>query len=57
MIRRRVDEMTEARLKQISWWNWNPEQLRAAMPDFRNLDAAIFARKYADIDPASLRSA
>lgn len=57
IIRRRVDEMTEMRLKQISWWDWSPEQLRMAMPDFRRLDATAFARKYAESDFASHRSA
>jgi phosphonate metabolism protein (transferase hexapeptide repeat family) len=47
VIRRRCDETTEALLKRIAWWDWNPAQLRAALPDFRTLDAAAFARKYA----------
>jgi phosphonate metabolism protein (transferase hexapeptide repeat family) len=48
VIRRRVDAATEARLKAIAWWDWDPARLRAAMPDFRSLDAAAFARKYAE---------
>lgn len=55
VIRRRVDDATEARLKQIAWWNWTPAQLCAAMPDFRALDATAFAYKYADIDPAAMK--
>jgi hypothetical protein len=46
VIRRRVDEETEALLKQIAWWDWSPARLRAALPDFRALEAAAFARKY-----------
>jgi len=57
VIKRRVDEETEALLKQIAWWDWKPAQLRAAMPDFRALDAADFARKYADRDAVAARSA
>jgi hypothetical protein len=57
ILRRRVDEATEILLKEIAWWDWSPAQLRAAMPDFRQLDAAAFARKYAGIDPARARLA
>jgi phosphonate metabolism protein (transferase hexapeptide repeat family) len=46
IIRRRVDEEVELMLKRIAWWDWNREQLIAAIPDFRELDAAAFALKY-----------
>jgi phosphonate metabolism protein (transferase hexapeptide repeat family) len=46
VIRRRVDEDTEARLARIAWWDWPPERLRAALADFRGLTAAAFARRY-----------
>jgi phosphonate metabolism protein (transferase hexapeptide repeat family) len=45
-IRRRVDEATEAKLKAIAWWDWSPARLRAALPDFRRLDATAFAARY-----------
>ncbi|HVI90396.1 MAG TPA: chloramphenicol acetyltransferase [Dongiaceae bacterium] len=57
IIRRRVDEATEKALKRIAWWDWNPERLRVAMPDFRTLDAAAFASKYADLSWSKKRSA
>jgi phosphonate metabolism protein (transferase hexapeptide repeat family) len=46
MIRRRVTEDVEAALKRIAWWDWSREELMAAIPDFRRLDAAAFAAKY-----------
>lgn len=46
MIRRRVDEATEAALARIAWWDWPRDRVAAAMEDFRRLDAAEFARKY-----------
>ena len=46
VIRRRVDEATEQKLMAIAWWDWTPAQLAAALPDFRRLHAAEFARKY-----------
>jgi phosphonate metabolism protein (transferase hexapeptide repeat family) len=48
VIKRRCDEATERLLKRIAWWDWSPVQLRAAMSDFRGLDIAAFARKYAE---------
>jgi len=46
VIRRRVTEDVEAALKRIAWWDWNREELIAALQDFRKLDAAAFAAKY-----------
>jgi phosphonate metabolism protein (transferase hexapeptide repeat family) len=45
-IRRRVDETVEIALKRIAWWDWDREQLIAALPDLRAMDAAAFASKY-----------
>ena len=45
-IRRRVDETVEIALKRIAWWDWDREQLIAALPDLRAMDAAAFAFKY-----------
>ncbi len=56
VIKRRVDEATEAALLRIKWWDWPHADLMAALGDFRNLDAAEFARKY-DRFHAELRSA
>jgi phosphonate metabolism protein (transferase hexapeptide repeat family) len=46
VIRRRVDEATEFRLKRIAWWDWSIARLKAALPDFRALEARDFAEKY-----------
>ena len=46
VIRRRVDEATEAAFLRIAWWDWPHDRLAAALPDFRALDAAAFAAKY-----------
>jgi len=46
VIRRRVSEDVEAALKRIAWWDWSREALIAAIPDFRQLDAAEFAVRY-----------
>lgn len=46
VIRRRVTEQVEAALRRIAWWHWDHAQLKAALADFRTLDAADFAAKY-----------
>jgi phosphonate metabolism protein (transferase hexapeptide repeat family) len=38
-----------AALERIAWWDWEHEQLRLGLADFRALPAAEFCRKY---DPA-----
>ena len=45
-IRRRVPENVAEKLIQIAWWDWTREQIIAAIPDFRQLDAIEFAEKY-----------
>lgn len=55
VIKRRVDEATEAALLRIKWWDWSHAQLTAALDDFRKLDAAEFAKAY-DRMPAELRA-
>jgi hypothetical protein len=49
VIRRRVTEEVEAGLRRIAWWDWSHARIKAALPDFRVLDAAGFVAKY---DPA-----
>lgn len=49
VIRRRVTEAVEESLRRIAWWDWSHAEIKAALPDFRALDAADFAAKY---DPA-----
>lgn len=46
MIRRRVTEDVEMALKRIAWWDWSRDQIIAALPDFRRMQAADFAAKY-----------
>lgn len=45
-IRRRVSEEVEASLLRIAWWNWPHEQLLRSLRDFRELEAALFCKKY-----------
>jgi hypothetical protein len=48
VLRFRVDARTAERLQQIAWWDWNAEQIDAALADFRQLTAVEFAEKYGD---------
>jgi phosphonate metabolism protein (transferase hexapeptide repeat family) len=45
-IRRRFPEAIADRLVALQWWDWDHEQLRLALPDFRNLDIEAFLDKY-----------
>lgn len=45
-IRRRVTPEVEEGLMRLAWWDWPRERLRAALEDFRRLDAAAFVAKY-----------
>lgn len=45
-IRQRFDPALAERLMALAWWDWPHEKLRAALPDFRALDAAAFVEKY-----------
>jgi hypothetical protein len=46
VLRKRFDAETVERLQRIAWWLWRPEQIDAALSDFRELDAVAFAKKY-----------
>jgi phosphonate metabolism protein (transferase hexapeptide repeat family) len=46
VIRRRFPESIADRLANLAWWNWDHEQLRQALPDFRQLDIETFLGKY-----------
>lgn len=48
VLRRRVSEATEEKLRRIAWWDWSHDLLRARMADFRSLEADAFVEKYAD---------
>jgi phosphonate metabolism protein (transferase hexapeptide repeat family) len=45
-IRRRFPEEITGRLAALSWWDWEHEALRRALPDFRKLSVEEFLAKY-----------
>ena len=45
-IRRRFSEEIAGRLVRLSWWDWDHESLRVALPDFRKLTIEEFLDKY-----------
>jgi phosphonate metabolism protein (transferase hexapeptide repeat family) len=49
VLRYRFEPAIIAALERIAWWDWEHEQLRLGLADFRALAAADFCRKY---DPA-----
>lgn len=46
-MRPRYSDGIADRMLELAWWDWDHAQLRAALPDFRSLDAAAFLAKYA----------
>lgn len=46
-IRERHPPAIAERLIALAWWDWDHDRLRAALEDFRALDAAAFLEKYA----------
>ncbi len=45
-LKRRFSEQQEQALLKIAYWDWSRDQLRAALPDIRNLDIDAFIEKY-----------
>ena len=45
-IRERFPKEIAARFEALAWWNWEHDALRAALEDFRALDAEAFLSKY-----------
>lgn len=45
-IRPRFSEEIADRLAKLSWWDWNHDTLRSALPDFRKLSVEDFVAKY-----------
>lgn len=45
-IRRRFSESIAERLARLSWWDWNHDTLRTALPDFRKLSVEDFLDKH-----------
>lgn len=50
VLRNRCDPELAQTLRRIAWWDWSHKQINAALPDFRALDLAAFAAKYAPAD-------
>ncbi|CAL79046.1 putative acetyltransferase [Bradyrhizobium sp. ORS 278] len=46
IIKRRFPIEIEQRLVNLAWWDWDHETLRAALPDFRQLEIGQFLDKY-----------
>ncbi|MFG1227861.1 LbetaH domain-containing protein [Xanthobacter wiegelii] len=46
LVKWRFPEEIAARLQAGGWWDWTHAQLRAALPDFRNLPIEAFLEKY-----------
>jgi phosphonate metabolism protein (transferase hexapeptide repeat family) len=53
-VRRRFSEAIAERLVRLTWWDWDHESLRMALPDFRKLTIEEFLDKY-EGQSASLR--
>lgn len=51
-IRNRFPAAIARRMQALSWWDWPHHRLRAALDDFRHLEAEAFLDKYenADVD-------
>lgn len=45
-LRQRFPDEIAARLLALAWWDWPHDQLKNALPDFRQLPAATFLDKY-----------
>jgi len=45
-LRPRFPAQVAERLQLLSWWDWPHDDLRQALPDFRNLPAEAFLEKY-----------
>jgi phosphonate metabolism protein (transferase hexapeptide repeat family) len=45
-IKRRFSDDIADRLARLSWWDWDHDALRAALPDFRRLGVEEFLEKY-----------
>jgi hypothetical protein len=46
VIRYRFDQTMRDALLGIAWWDWSRDQLKAALPDFRNVGIEEFVAKY-----------
>jgi phosphonate metabolism protein (transferase hexapeptide repeat family) len=46
IIRRRFTEAVEEKLVALRWWDWSHDELRRALPDFRDLAIEDFIARY-----------
>ncbi len=46
IVKFRFDHEVIQRLQELCWWDWSHAQLRAALPDFRNLSVPDFLDRY-----------
>jgi phosphonate metabolism protein (transferase hexapeptide repeat family) len=46
VVKARHPAAVAERLIRLAWWDWDHARLRAALPDFRALEAAAFLEKY-----------
>ena len=47
VIRRRFSETVAERMQALAWWDWPHASLKAALADFRTLDAEAFLARHA----------
>lgn len=52
-VRRRCPPAVAARMIALGWWDWSHERLRAALDDFRTLEAEAFLERYEGRDARS----
>lgn len=45
-IHERFPQAIGERLMRLGWWDWDHEQVRAALPDFRSLEIEAFLEKH-----------
>lgn len=45
-VKRRFPEAIAERLMALAWWDWEHQQLRRALPDFRSLPVEAFLETY-----------
>jgi phosphonate metabolism protein (transferase hexapeptide repeat family) len=56
-IRERFPRPIADRLQALRWWDWNHDELHAALPDFRALPAEQFLEKYESASLSRMRAA
>lgn len=52
-VRPRFPDSIAERLQSLAWWDWSHDQLRAALPDFRELPVEAFLEKFERVSRAA----